>query len=109
MLLFSSRRRHPRYWRDWSSDVCSSDLDDASEESDEAGGEVSNCEDDEEGESSEEEESSTSEEEHSVHSQDKGVMQLPLGRSEERRVGKECSSRLSPYHSKQKSVVEVKT
>src|SRR3712207_9199910 len=26
MLLFSSRRRHTRYWRDWSSDVCSSDL-----------------------------------------------------------------------------------
>src|SRR3712207_7290221 len=23
---FSSRRRHARYWRDWSSDVCSSDL-----------------------------------------------------------------------------------
>src|SRR3712207_923285 len=22
----SSRRRHTRYWRDWSSDVCSSDL-----------------------------------------------------------------------------------
>src|SRR3712207_525498 len=27
VLLFSSRRRHTRYWRDWSSDVCSSDLD----------------------------------------------------------------------------------
>src|SRR3712207_9053706 len=26
MLFFSSRRRHTRYWRDWSSDVCSSDL-----------------------------------------------------------------------------------
>src|SRR3712207_8246099 len=28
MLLdfFSSKRRHTRYWRDWSSDVCSSDL-----------------------------------------------------------------------------------
>src|SRR3712207_8684377 len=26
MFLFSSRRRHTRYWRDWSSDVCSSDL-----------------------------------------------------------------------------------
>src|SRR3712207_8427140 len=26
MVLFSSRRRHTRYWRDWSSDVCSSDL-----------------------------------------------------------------------------------
>src|SRR3712207_9341882 len=25
-MLFSSRRRHTRYWRDWSSDVCSSDL-----------------------------------------------------------------------------------
>src|SRR3712207_8122675 len=26
LFLFSSRRRHTRYWRDWSSDVCSSDL-----------------------------------------------------------------------------------
>src|SRR5947209_15764236 len=25
--FFSSRIRHTRYWRDWSSDVCSSDLD----------------------------------------------------------------------------------
>src|SRR3712207_3005849 len=34
MFFFSSRRRHTRYWRDWSSDVCSSDLDG---EADEAG------------------------------------------------------------------------
>src|SRR3712207_27667 len=27
-FFFSSRRRHTRYWRDWSSDVCSSDLED---------------------------------------------------------------------------------
>src|SRR3712207_914264 len=26
MYFCSSRRRHTRYWRDWSSDVCSSDL-----------------------------------------------------------------------------------
>src|SRR3712207_4073492 len=26
MCFISSRRRHARYWRDWSSDVCSSDL-----------------------------------------------------------------------------------
>src|SRR3712207_7092386 len=26
-FFFSSRRRHTRYWRDWSSDVCSSDHD----------------------------------------------------------------------------------
>src|SRR6476620_7819672 len=25
-FFFSSRRRHTRYWRDWSSDVCASDL-----------------------------------------------------------------------------------
>src|SRR3712207_9023899 len=25
-MIFSNRRRHTRYWRDWSSDVCSSDL-----------------------------------------------------------------------------------
>src|SRR3712207_8520873 len=25
-IFFSSRRRHTSYWRDWSSDVCSSDL-----------------------------------------------------------------------------------
>src|SRR3712207_9348938 len=27
LFFVSSRRRHTRYWRDWSSDVCSSDLD----------------------------------------------------------------------------------
>src|SRR3712207_2393456 len=26
LFSFASRRRHTRYWRDWSSDVCSSDL-----------------------------------------------------------------------------------
>src|SRR5215217_2309718 len=26
VFFFSSRRRHTIYWRDWSSDVCSSDL-----------------------------------------------------------------------------------
>src|SRR3712207_9288601 len=25
-FFFSSRRRHTRYWRDWSSDVCAQDL-----------------------------------------------------------------------------------
>src|SRR3712207_891487 len=31
-FFFSSRRRHTRYWRDWSSDVCSSDLQPAPKE-----------------------------------------------------------------------------
>src|SRR3712207_7927009 len=28
LFFFSSRNRHTRYWRDWISDVCSSDLSD---------------------------------------------------------------------------------
>src|SRR3712207_7639906 len=31
-FFFSSRRRHTRYWRDWSSDVCSSDLQESKKE-----------------------------------------------------------------------------
>src|SRR3712207_9467400 len=36
-FFFSSRRRHTRYWRDWSSDVCSSDLDSLREAIDQNG------------------------------------------------------------------------
>src|SRR3712207_6790057 len=47
-LFFASRRRHTRYWRDWSSDVCSSDLPEAvlehiEEEADLIAG-MANCE-----------------------------------------------------------------
>src|SRR5215203_106414 len=37
LFFFSSRRRHTRYWRDWSSDVCSSDLGDDGAGGDRAG------------------------------------------------------------------------
>src|SRR3712207_8919891 len=86
-FFFSSRRRHTRYWRDWSSDVCSSDLPPTTRF-------VSiSCE--------------------SPPTIGGGVMRLltfthvsftrtnangPCARSEERRVGKECRSRWSPYH-----------
>src|SRR5690625_2277049 len=36
LIFFSSRRRHTRWPRDWSSDVCSSDLDRLDDESREA-------------------------------------------------------------------------
>src|SRR5437870_10890890 len=85
LFFFSSRRRHTRWPRDWSSDVCSSDL-----------------------------------ELHArrqiVWRHSKRLLQTPhrfvvssetlqhdrveiqpLERSEERRVGKECRSRWSPY------------
>src|SRR3712207_8707239 len=96
VLFFSSRRRHTRYWRDWSSDVCSSDLNKKSYVY-----------------------------VFSPHKTVPGLSQVGLSwktkagkgfqalkrsmeisllkcclwlRSEERRVGKECRSRWSPYH-----------
>src|SRR3712207_9463014 len=86
--VFSSRRRHTRYWRDWSSDVCSSDLwlpervihmllRSARRDHALAG------------------------------AQDRRRKRIRMNttrtRSEERRVGKECRSRWSPYHYKKKN------
>src|SRR3712207_8592747 len=94
-FFFSSRRRHTRYWRDWSSDVCSSDLE-ARLEARDLGWRAVAGEDD-----------------LATRLVDgvEGVKELFLGclfsfeevhvvdeRSEERRVGKECRSRWSPYH-----------
>src|SRR5690606_41048087 len=82
-FFFSSRRRHTRFSRDWSSDVCSSDL---------AGG------------------SSPTSSRNSVPPSARSNQPLraataPVNdpfswpnRWEERRVGKECRSRRSPYH-----------
>src|SRR5688572_31185483 len=82
-FFFSSRRRHTRFDCDWSSDVCSSDLSanpilknysllhiPAKEPS-----------------------TFGSPRQHTQHSASYEVL-----RSEERRVGKECRSRWSPYH-----------
>src|SRR3712207_7054841 len=97
-FFFSSRRRHTRYWRDWSSDVCSSDLvaallADFDRYADAATGpgldpaadgvgyrQVALWLDDEEFTALVTE------------------LRAVLARSEERRVGKECRSRWSPYH-----------
>src|SRR3712207_6891474 len=94
-FFFSSRRRHTRYWRDWSSDVCSSDL--RRESADRlvvasvlpgssaassglcAGDEV------------------VAVDGRPTRSRTVADVATAL-RSEERRVGKECRSRWSPYH-----------
>src|SRR5258707_5806227 len=77
VFFFSSRRRHTRYWRDWSSDVCSSDLC-ARPAPGGRGGFLA------------------------VHKSIEGDEEVSSRgdsfRSEERRVGKECRSRWSPYH-----------
>src|SRR3712207_8395915 len=95
-VFFSSRRRHTRYWRDWSSDVCSSDLDHAV---DYDRYDVWNR-----GESPERVWAKYFEWlGEAARSGLFDVLAHPdlvkvWGRSEERRVGKECRSRWSPYH-----------
>src|SRR3712207_8457306 len=82
-FFFSSRRRHTRYWRDWSSDVCSSDLFGAISA---VGGS----------------QNATTSHERTNYFNTVPAEELDLAldvlRSEERRVGKECRSRWSPYH-----------
>src|SRR2546430_9440714 len=84
-FFFSSRRRHTRFDCDWSSDVCSSDLCEVKLSSERA---------------------ETDPGEHlGIGLGSLGAQLylapghvLPALRSEERRVGKECRSRWSPYH-----------
>src|SRR3712207_7653660 len=96
-FFFSSRRRHTRYWRDWSSDVCSSDLPHTWAEFSYApvtmsysftaplagswpqnGTQVSVLT--------------------RVWVHDGSTYNFDYTRSAERRVGKECRSRWAPYH-----------
>src|SRR5688500_20019826 len=74
-FFFSSRRRHTRLQGDWSSDVCSSDL------AIRCSGRRADC-----GLGT------------WIRREQAGLCAACLLRSEERRVGKECRSRWSPYH-----------
>src|SRR2546427_4258712 len=84
IFFFSSRRRHTRFDCDWSSDVCSSDLTAASME--ELTATVRTNAD-------------TAQQANKVASAaSASAVEGGKSRSEERRVGKECRSRWSPYH-----------
>src|SRR5438445_13065566 len=90
-FFFSSRRRHTRYWRDWSSDVCSSDL--PSRFAFDCvtlyrHGDVVDV---------------NREGEMFATARRQVTGQSFSGRSEERRVGKEGRSRRSPYQYKKKT------
>src|SRR5258707_5704702 len=97
MFVVSSRRRHTRYWRDWSSDVCSSDL-----ESERPLGAVTDGVDRlEVGTGAERLVAGAGEYQHFgivIGGEATVAVEERRGRSEERRVGKECRSRWSPYH-----------
>src|SRR5690349_24484240 len=86
MFFFSSRSRHTRSLRDWSSDVCSSDLRRLRRPRDRAGQRTSP---------------------HLfVQLREFARDRNRSPRSEERRVGKECSARGAPYWYKQKLLTE---
>src|SRR2546429_6981420 len=94
VFFFSSRRRHTRCSRDWSSDVCSSDLKHLAKESRWDGLSFIFT-------------TSTLTPTQAIQAYfDKDVVEKSFQalkgvvrlRSEERRVGKECRSRWSPYH-----------
>src|SRR5204862_5403948 len=79
LFFFSSRRRHTRSLRDWSSDVCSSDLRTGNlweTEHGPRGGDELNI----------------------IQKGKNYGWPVIAHRSEERRVGKECRSRWAPYH-----------
>src|SRR2546429_6068305 len=94
-FFFSSRRRHTRCSRDWSSDVCSSDLEkhvralacffSSDERRAEEARESANM-------------FLSQAESKSIVIKKFTTSFFPYVRSEERRVGKECRSRWSPYH-----------
>src|SRR3712207_7818946 len=96
-FFFSSRRRHTRYWRDWSSDVCSSDLGQGPGLTGTSGarsmaGRIDMTKGPLLGVLLRVAAPIT------AANLAQSVHQLVNARSEERRVGKECRSRWSPYH-----------
>src|SRR2546430_10676063 len=96
LFFFSSRRRHTRFDCDWSSDVCSSDLITIRQRHDQNGplwshGSFPSA-------SVFGERGATERSSPTQRSNPSIGGPLVLQRSEERRVGKECRSRWSPYH-----------
>src|SRR5260370_20731442 len=97
VFFFSSRRRHTRFKCDWSSDVCSSDLS-VSVETVETSNNVFPAYADLRARFSDEEARAFAiRMVKRSHNAMRHAWALKR-RSEERRVGKECRSRWSPYH-----------
>src|SRR5256884_2832245 len=94
-FFFSSRRRHTRCSRDWSSDVCSSDLLPFLDQIEERQALVAVVL----GDRDDQAQVGLDHPRLRLHVALLDLLgQLDLLRSEERRVGKECRSRWSPYH-----------
>src|SRR2546430_7181966 len=99
-FVFSSRRRHTRFDCDWSSDVCSSDLELRSLDA-HIGAAAHDAEVLGQRGFGEMQAQPRRDRMRHRYMRDEALAEeraLALVRSEERRVGKECRSRWSPYH-----------
>src|SRR5256885_12059018 len=99
-FFFSSRRRHTRLQGDWSSDVCSSDLSQAGRAERLAVATVAALRG--AGMAASLQSVAALDAEQLRHHRRVLFVASTFGRSEERRVGKECRSRWSPDHLKKK-------
>src|SRR5690349_25158727 len=97
-FFFSSRRRHTRSLRDWSSDVCSCDLTWTRRSSKPAAHPMTCPQVCSPG---------TSRAPCARYRRSTQVTYTSTGRSEERRVGKECRSRWAQYHEKEQREEQV--
>src|SRR5260370_1773327 len=96
VFFFSSRRRHTRFKCDWSSDVCSSDLLIRRADWKVGHGEFAGALED--ADRAIAEFPGDDPQSRNVKAKAFNVKANAHNRSEERRVGKECRSRWSPYH-----------
>src|SRR3712207_8547551 len=98
LFFFSSRRRHTRYWRDWSSDVCFSDLVEVESTASPGMVALKTFDPPLSALTGMTVESTGRVGKMPIVRFAGGDEPLEMLRSEERRVGKECRSRWAPYH-----------
>src|SRR5690242_21130853 len=97
-FFFSSRRRHTRLTCDWSSDVCSSDLRSAAILQKSLGNEATELATVFGGQADLQYTVGKLDDAESSYQKAVAILEKSKPRSEERRVGKECRSRWTPYH-----------
>src|SRR5690606_40889958 len=108
IFFFSSRRRHTRFSRDWSSDVCSSDLFKALVYEDLITNKLCRCRQHHTRKARDQHQHAAQQQPPTgIPNNAPGLSPRSCVRSEERRVGKECRSRREPSTETQNTTNEV--
>src|SRR5690349_24586611 len=108
MFMFSSRRRHTRSLRDWSSDVCSSDLSIAGSHTILANvDDINRFPEGNENNNTLSKSFSVYTRSYAINSGGAAIGGFSADRSEERRVGEECSAALAAVHQRKNRKLNV--